>query len=186
MTAPRPSPVIKFALLPVAALLLAGWPVASDPADPPPAERQCPQPRATQRAPDTYQALANPLAPSAAHLARGRDLYEAERPGGSCAGCHGVGGDGRGLVAAGLVPPPRDFTCEPTMAALSDGQLYWVTRYGSGAFHLPSRQGAQQVPRPGRRESPTAMTGYAETLSEAETWLLVLYLRTFATAPGND
>jgi hypothetical protein len=65
------------------------------------------------------------------------------------------------------------------MSALSDGQLFWITKYGSGAFHLPAQQGAQQVPRPGRRESPTAMTAYGRQLSDAEIWQLVLYLRSF-------
>ncbi|MGD9388367.1 MAG: cytochrome c [Gammaproteobacteria bacterium] len=182
MTLSIPSRTLKLVALPALALVLSGCPAASGPSrEPGPrqAELQCPQPRDTQRAPDTYQALRNPLAPTAEHVARGRALYEADRAGGSCASCHGTTGDGRGPVGAGLVPPPRDFTCAPTMAALSDGQLFWVTKYGSGAFHLPAQQGAQQVPRPGRRASPTAMTGYGEKLSDAEIWALVLYMRNF-------
>ncbi|NHA15645.1 cytochrome c [Thioalkalivibrio sp. XN279] len=187
MTFPIASTACKFAALPALALLLAGCPAASGPTgDPGPqhAELQCPQPRDTQRAPDTYQALTNPLAPSAENLAQGRALYQADRPGGSCASCHGSAGDGRGPAGAGLVPPPRDFTCAPTMAPLSDGQLFWITKYGSGAFHVAAGQGSQQVSRPGRRENPTAMAPYDEQLSDAEIWQLVLYMRSFLDAPA--
>jgi len=138
---------------------------------------QCPQPRDTQRAPDTYQELLNPLEPADDRLAQGRVLYELDREGGSCADCHGVEGDGRGPDGAALMPPPRDFTCTATMQTLSDGQLFWIIANGSGAYHQPARKGAQQVPRPGRREVPTAMTAYGRQLSEVEIWQLVLYLR---------
>jgi len=141
---------------------------------------QCPQPRETERAPDTYQSLRNPLEPTRANLADGRALYELEREGGSCASCHGLKGDGRGPDAASLVPPPRDFTCAATMAALTDGQLFWIIEHGSGTFHRPSRQGAQQVPRPGRREAPTAMAAYGRELRDAQIWQLVLHVRSRA------
>jgi hypothetical protein len=72
------------------------------------------------------------------------------------------------------------------MDQLSDGQLFWITKYGSGAFHVPAAQGAQQVPRPGRRQNPTAMTGYGETLSDAEIWALVLYMRSFTAKETRD
>ena len=179
---------MKLAALAALTVVLAGCPAASGPtpdAPPLPTVLECPQPRATQRAPENYQSLANPHAPTAANLARGRVLYEADRSGGSCASCHGTAGDGRGPVGAGLVPPPRDFTCAPTMAALSDGQLFWITKYGSGAFHLPSGQGPQQVQRPGRRQNPTAMTSYSQQLSDAEIWELVLYIRSFLDTPAE-
>jgi hypothetical protein len=67
------------------------------------------------------------------------------------------------------------------MGAIPDGQLYWVLENGSGDFHLPSEQGAQQIERPGRRSRFTAMQAYRDLLSETEIWQLVMYLRTFAT-----
>jgi len=186
LTAPA---TLKLMTVPALALLLAGCPAppaTTRDTSPQVAIPECPQPRDTQAAPDTYQALTNPLAPTAANLAQGRALYLADRPGGSCASCHGTAGDGRGPVGANLVPPPRDFTCAPTMATLSDGQLFWITKYGSGAFHLPTGQGAQQVTRPGRRQNPTAMTGYGQALSDAEIWQLVLYTRSFLDAPEEQ
>ena len=182
MTRPTAKTVLKLLAVPALALLLAGCPAApatSRDAGTPPATLECPQPRDTQAAPDTYQALSNPLEPTAANLAQGRALYEADRAGGSCASCHGTTGDGRGPAGANLVPPPRDFTCAPTMAPLSDGQLFWITKYGSGAFHVAAGQGSQQVSRPGRRQNPTAMAAYDQQLTDAEIWQLVLYLRSF-------
>lgn len=189
MPSPRTHIASRLIGLPVLALLLAGCPAAPGPtrdAQPQPAALECPQPRDTQQAPDTYQALANPLTPTADHLVQGRALYEADRPGGSCAACHGTGGDGRGAAGAGLVPPPRDFTCAPTMEPLSDGQLFWITKYGSGAFHVPAGPASPQVSRPGRRPNPTAMTAYDQQLSDAEIWALVLYIRSFLDQPGEQ
>ena len=188
---PRPiaPTALKLMAVPALALLLTGCPAApTTPRDTgsQPATPECPQPRDTQPAPATYQVLSNPLAPTATNLAQGRTLYLADRPGGSCASCHGTAGDGRGPVGANLVPPPRDFTCMPTMATLGDGQLFWITKYGSGAFHLPTGQGAQQVTRPGRRQNPTAMTGYGQALSDAEIWQLVLYVRSFQDGPAQQ
>lgn len=149
------------------------------------ATSQCPQPRETQQAPDTYQALQNPLEPTEGQLAQGRALYKAEHEGRSCASCHGTNGNGRGPDGAALTPPPRDFTCTATMHTLTDGQLFWIIENGSGVYHQPARQGAQQVPRPGRREAPTAMTAYGQQLNEAEIWQLVLYIRSLAL-PGSN
>lgn len=141
---------------------------------------QCPEPRSTQRAPDSRYGLSNPLAPTTRNIDRGRDLYAADRSGGSCADCHGVLGHGNGPAGQALVPPPRNFACALTMNDLSDGQLFWIIENGSGDFHLPARQGAQQVTRPGRRDSPTAMTDYRRQLSDVEIWQLILYIRTLA------
>lgn len=152
-----------------------------------PVAGQCPEPRSTQRAPESYLGMTNPLTPSAENVARGRELYAADRSGGSCAACHGVHGGGDGMAGQALAPPPRNFSCAPTMTALSDGQLFWVIENGAGPFHEPARQGAQQVARPGRRESFTAMTSYRQQLSDAEIWQLVLYIRSLAgTAPGRN
>lgn len=176
------------ALLLALPLLLAGCSLgqgpAGDPANPQPAG-QCPEPRTTQRAPDSYYTLENPLVATAVNIARGRELYLAERSGGSCASCHGVDGGGDGPAGQALVPPPRNFTCAPTMRDVTDGQLFWVIENGSGAFHLAARQGAQQVARPGRRESFTAMTSYRQQLTDAEIWQLVLYLRSLVDSSAE-
>lgn len=138
---------------------------------------QCPEPRTTPRAPDSYYSRVNPLPTNAANLERGRRLYQQETRQGTCASCHGEAGDGLGPVGRGLDPPPRNFTCAATMAGITDGQLYWVIESGSGEYHAPSGQGAQRVERPGRGAPPTTMRGYGDILSSTETWQLVLYIR---------
>jgi mono/diheme cytochrome c family protein len=72
------------------------------------------------------------------------------------------------------------------MSEVSDGQLFWVIENGAGDFHLPARQGAQQVARPGRRASVTGMTSYRQQLSDAEIWQLALYIRSLADTPAQD
>jgi mono/diheme cytochrome c family protein len=135
----------------------------------------CPQPRTTERAPESYSVRVNPLPATPQNIERGRRLFELEtRP--DCAGCHGVKGNGQGPAGIGLVPPPRDFTCTVTMTEISDGQIYWIIEKGSGDFHLPSRQGAQQVGRPARGR-PASMRGYGDRLTETDIWQLVLYIR---------
>lgn len=170
-------------------LWLAGGPGCTTGPDsvaaPPPADTappsggplECPQPRQTELAPDTYLSLTNPLPKSEYYIARGRMLYEAERKPASCAACHGSAGKG-GQAGAALVPPPRNFACAETMNALGDGQLYWVIAHGSGKFHAPARQGAQQIGVPGRRAHATSAIPFYDQLSETEIWLLVTYIRT--------
>lgn len=143
----------------------------------------CPQPRTTERAPDSDYERVNPLPMSAEHLQRGRQLYETGGRPANCNHCHGVLGDGKGPAGADLDPPPRNFTCAATMEAITDGQLYWVIENGSGAFHLPSRQGAQQIKRPGRGKPTTGMRGYGDRLAETEIWQLILYLRSLSAKP---
>jgi hypothetical protein len=60
-----------------------------------------------------------------------------------------------GMMAPGLNPAPRNFTCAETMKEISDGQMFWVIKNGS--------QG-------------TGMLAYSE-LTEKQVWLLVLHLR---------
>lgn len=141
----------------LAAVLLPGHPWAGTASaaayEPPPAE--CPQPRLTGKAPEPVYGTRNPLTPSRWHLEQGRRLYREHGEPVSCVACHGEHGDGRGPLACGLDPPPRNFRCRSAVAGVPDGQLFWIIRNGS----------------PG-----TLMPGYTE-LTDLEIWQLVLYLR---------
>jgi hypothetical protein len=139
---------------------------------------QCPEPRETERAPDSYYNRTNPLKKTSENLTKGRLLYEQDGKPLPCADCHGKNGDGRGPLGKGLAPVPRNFACAETMSSLSDGQLYWVIESGSGEFHLPSEQGAQRIKRPGRRTQFTAMRAHKGYLTDIEIWQLILYIRT--------
>ncbi len=171
------------ALLGSVAIVGATRGTAGEPAARAASSMECPQARATERAPGSYYDRVNPLPATAEHLERGRRLYEHDaRP--DCLRCHGANGDGNGPAAADLEPRPRNFTCTVTMASIPDGQLFWVIENGSGDFHLPSRQGAQQVERPARGRPTTAMRGYGDHLTETDIWQLVLYVRTLAAQPA--
>jgi len=151
-----------------------------------PAAGQCPQPRETERAPDSYHARVNPLQTTAENLARGRLLYQKEAKPLACARCHGANGEGKGADARGLVPAPRNFTCAETMKDITDGQMYWVIENGSGDYHLPSRQGAQQIERPGRETRFTAMRPHKTYLTDTEIWQLIMYIRTLAPGAAEE
>ena len=91
----------------------------------------CPQPRKTQQAPAEFLEKANPLPASAEHVQAGKKLFmETARPL-ACMNCHGAQGNGAGALGAGLIPPPRNFTCGATMRDIPDGQLFWIIKNGS-------------------------------------------------------
>ncbi len=69
--------------------------------------------------------LRNPVAPTAASLARGQMLYDTY-----CIVCHGPAGHSDGTVVPKFVPPP-DITQPPTQQR-SDGYLYAMIKQGRG------------------------------------------------------
>lgn len=85
-----------------------------------------------------------------------------------CASCHGANGDGQGIAAGRLEPPPRTFRNPAWMAGQTDEKLADAIRNG----------------RPG-----TAMPPFGALLSDAEIDRLVEYIRAFAgpeAIPGAD
>ena len=115
----------------------------------------CPETRTTKKAPDEFYNRANPVAPAALDKKSAEVAFFGDGQGIACASCHGVRGDGQGDMASMFDPPPRNFRCKATLANVSDGQLFWVIRYGS--------PGASMPPHP--------------HLSDARIWQLVLYIR---------
>ena len=118
----------------------------------------CPQPRHTPQAPIAMQGLANPLEPTRKNLLAGEALFKIDAEPTACKVCHGLGGDGLGIIFERLQPKPRNFTCYYTMDDISDGQMYWVIKNGS----------------PG-----TAMPSFG-SMDDREIWQLILYIRQFA------
>lgn len=115
----------------------------------------CPQPRKTQQAPAEFLEKTNPLPESADHLQAGKKLFMETAKPLACMNCHGARGNGAGALGAGLIPPPRNFTCGATMKDVPDGQLFWVIKHGS----------------PG-----TGMMQFSG-LSDDEVWQLISYIR---------
>ena len=104
----------------VGLLLTLVWAGSAAQELPPPGE--CPQPRFTGRAPDDYYTLNNPLQPTKQNVRSGEQWYRAGRI--SCATCHGIKGDGKGLLSGQFVPRPRNFACAQTVRGIPDGQLF--------------------------------------------------------------
>ena len=91
----------------------------------------CVQPRKTAKAPDDFLVKTNPLPASAGAIQAGKTLYLKTPQPVACAMCHGEQGDGKGIMGAALVPPPRNFTCGSMMKDIPDGQLFWIIKNGS-------------------------------------------------------
>jgi mono/diheme cytochrome c family protein len=95
----------------------------------------------------------NPIAPTAASIAAGEQVYRRH-----CQACHGVAGAGDGPAAMTLRPRPADLRIHMA-AGHADGQLYfWITEGFAG----------------------TAMPAYKKVLAEEERWHVVNFIRTFA------
>ncbi|MEP7155973.1 MAG: cytochrome c [Betaproteobacteria bacterium] len=119
------------------------------------APAECPQPRFTGKAPDEYYSKVNPLVAAKADPKAGESLFQGNAGPSNCAICHGVKGDGKGILASQYDPPPRNFSCAMTINGVPDGQLFWIIRFGSPGTAMP--------PHP--------------ALKDDQIWQLVMYLR---------
>jgi hypothetical protein len=140
------------------------------------AAAECDPDRGVPRAPAEIRALSNPLEATMENIAAGRALYEVTARPVACAECHGIDGDGQGPLARHLDPAPPNFTCDFYLR-VPDGQLFWITREGSGFMRVD--EGIVDARRPGRRDRSTAMRPHRYYLTETETWQVITYLRTF-------
>ncbi len=118
----------------------------------------CPQIRKTVQAPANIFSQRNPLKKDREVLYAGESLFQIEAQPTACKICHGVTGNGLGIMAQGLNPPPRNFTCRSTMETISDGQLFWIIRNGSPGTGMPA----------------------FKNLKDKEIWQIVHYLRKFS------
>jgi mono/diheme cytochrome c family protein len=117
-------------------------------------EPQCPQTRNTLRVPDSLYNMVNPLENTPDNIEAGRVLFQLDvQP--TCTMCHGFG-DGRGIMADSLLPPPRNFSCKETMKDIPDGQLFGVITNGSEGTGMPA----------------------FFDLDDDQIWKLILYIRT--------
>jgi len=119
----------------------------------------CPQPRNTVTAPDEYLKLKNPLEATPPNLLAGKTLFYVDAKPSACRICHGISGDGLGIMFHRVEPKPRNFTCVHTMDDLPDGQLFWIIKNGSPGTAMPS----------------------FSYLEDDQVWQLILFLRSFST-----
>lgn len=87
-----------------------------------------------------------------------------------CFLCHGTTGKGDGFAAAVQPTKPRDLTNDAYMSARTDQQLFDAISGGGPAFH-----------------GSLTMPAWRESLTEAQIWDLVAYIRTVHRPPpaGN-
>lgn len=118
----------------------------------------CPQPRKTATAPDEYLKLENPLEATSENILAGETLFQIDAKPSACRICHGISGDGLGILFRRVEPKPRNFTCIYTMGELPNGQLFWIIKNGSPGTAMPS----------------------FSYLADDQVWQLILYLRSFS------
>ena len=118
----------------------------------------CVQPRKTTKAPEELLTKTSSFASSSSAVQAGKELFLKTAQPVACVMCHGEQGDGKGLMGAALVPPPRNFTCGAMMRDIPDGQLFWIIKNGS----------------PG-----TGMMAFSG-LPDEQVWQLVHYIRSLA------
>lgn len=121
-------------------------------------EPACPQVRTTKKAPDEFYNLKNPLEASRENIFAGQTLFHFDAEPGPCRVCHGISGNGLGILFRKLSPGSRNFTCNHTMKDIPDGQLFWIIQNGSEG---------------------TAMPAFTN-LDDEQIWQLILYIRHFA------
>lgn len=115
----------------------------------------CIQKRNTLQAPDNIYKQVNPLNSSTETIAAGEKLYQKDAKPLACVQCHGVSGKGNGVMAIGMTPKPRDFSCSAMMKDIPDGQLFWIIKNGSKG---------------------TGMMGFG-SLIDNQIWQVVSYIR---------
>jgi len=118
----------------------------------------CPQPRNTVTAPYEYLKLQNPLETTPQNILAGKTLFHVDAKPSACKICHGISGDGLGILFHRVKPKPRNFTCVHTMDNVPSGQLFWIIKNGSPGTAMPS----------------------FSYLADEQVWQLILYLRSFS------
>lgn len=103
----------------------------------------------------------NPFARDPVALAQGREAFLAR-----CAVCHGVDGRGETLIGANEYPRVPNLRSEP-IQRLSDGEIHYIIENGVQLTGMPAMRGA-----------------HSET--NAESWKLVAYVRSFRSANQEE
>ena len=109
------------------------------------------------------KAMKNPLPSSPKIIDEGKAIYEGK---GTCFTCHGLSGKGDGDKAKALDPAPRNLTNPKFQDCKTDGEIFWVIRYG-----IP---GAGKFPLTNLHTLPEGTL-----ITDDEAWMLTQYVRTF-------
>jgi mono/diheme cytochrome c family protein len=98
-------------------------------------------------------ALVTPPPVNAALLARGRERYDIY-----CAVCHGLTGEGDGIVVARGFPAPRPFS-DPQLMTVGARQMLDVIGHGVGSMY-----------------------GFSDRVEPADRWAIIAYIRALQLA----
>jgi len=88
----------------------------------------------------------------AGDAAAGEKVYLA-----TCWTCHGLSGDGKGPAAAGMKPPPTDFTQPEALKGRAPGEIYDAI--------LKGKPGGAMYPQPLEPQAVVNVTAYLRTLA---------------------
>lgn len=92
-----------------------------------------------------------------AFVERGRERFRI-----TCSPCHGVSGNGAGVVSKYWAIPPTANLLDPRVKAMPEGQIFWTITHGKGL-----------------------MGPYNGMVSVNDRWAITAYLRGLQTASGN-
>jgi len=101
-------------------------------------------------------ALKNPVPSSAASIAAGQKIFQA-----NCVSCHGPAGAGDGKNIAQMNPKPSNLTDASWKHGSTDGEIYTLIKDGS---------------------KDTAMKGFASKMTTNDIWNVVNYIRTLTAS----
>lgn len=96
---------------------------------------------------------ANPIKPTAASIADGKQMY-----GYDCAMCHGADGSGKGDLAADMKLTLKDYRDAAALKDMTDGEMFYIIQKGKGDM---TGEGDRQKP-----EGIWNMVNYIRSLSK--------------------
>lgn len=108
----------------------------------------------TPQPPEQYAELRNPLEGVQEEISAGEELFQA-----NCSSCHGVNGEGDGIAARGLDPPPKNLA--ENQSSLSDAYLFW--RISEGGLMEPFN---------------SLMPAWRGLMDEEKIWQVISFIRT--------
>jgi mono/diheme cytochrome c family protein len=142
---------------------IAGLPQqASEPVqtDNPPQQTEKPATQAEKTAaatafviPPDIAKQANPVKPTAASIAEGKQMY-----GYDCAMCHGANGSGKGDLAGEMKLTLKDYRDAAALKDMTDGEMFYIIQKGKGDM---TGEGDRQKP-----EGIWNMVNYIRSLSK--------------------
>ena len=103
--------------------------------------------------PDQYTERRNPFSGSSENIPVARQMYQDH-----CSSCHGVTGNGDGDLGGEVSPRPANLTFTRRLPVATDAFFFWTISEGGEAFG-------------------TAMPSFGNSLSEAEIWQIINYVK---------